>query len=161
MSRGRSSTSASTERANTAKPPTNPNQPPQQPELRLACESGHDAESDADSFEDSASICTTSTRDASTDQSMAISSLWGLLAEVAGYWQSVSSHSSNPLNSTKRTLVDCILFTKGPYQDAWQSSSAELICALSRAAAIPFTDQYLALSTASMPAYDRPIRDNS
>ena len=82
VSRGRSSTERSTPPR-----PTNPNQPPQ-----LACESGHDPE--ADNIE-SLSICTTSTRDASTDRSMAISSLWSVLADVAGYWRSVSSRSSS------------------------------------------------------------------
>lgn len=74
-----------TERAPRATSPKRQIQRPQPP--NLTCERGSNPESD--SVDDSSSVVSSLIRDASTDRSMAISSLWSVLAEVGEYWQSV------------------------------------------------------------------------
>ena len=58
------------------------------PTKLLACES--DRHLNSNTSDDAASVEAESTQDAPRGSQMAISSLWGVFAEVGSYWQSVS-----------------------------------------------------------------------
>jgi len=63
--------------------PTNPNE-------LLACESDIDSNTDNEGSYITSSTLNEVNQDASSDFWMAISALWGVFADVGGYWQSVS-----------------------------------------------------------------------
>ena len=71
-----------------------PPRSPPSPNKPRACESDDNTESDG--LDDTSSTEIESIQDAPSDFQMAISSLWGVFAEVGGYWQAVSPYVIGP-----------------------------------------------------------------
>jgi len=70
-----------------------PRNPPSlaSPNELLACESDNDSNTDTEgSYVTSSTLHERNNHDAPSDFWMAISALWGVFADVGGYWQSVS-----------------------------------------------------------------------
>jgi len=78
---------------------------PRSPSELLACESDIDPNSDAEGSCATSSTLNERIHDASSDSWMAISALWGVFADVGGYWQSVSLGVVLPSRFNQRQLT--------------------------------------------------------